>query len=168
MSTISARFSVRGVSVSLVWLPLLMFCSLAASRNEKAYSLRHDANRLQNIVDELKAQLGLANVEVTVRVVASNPLMVSVGPSEGKPGAFDLQFEDGFLDGVADDELKAIAAHELGHVWIFTHHPYLQTERGANEVAMRAVTRQVLERVYAKVWARGGTKGDLVQFLGTQ
>jgi hypothetical protein len=57
-------------------------------------------------------------------------------------------------------------AHELGHVWIFTHHPYLQTERLANSIAMRGVTRESLERVYRKVWQREGVKGDLVQFLG--
>jgi len=51
-------------------------------------------------------------------------------------------------------------------VWIFTHHPYLQTEELANQIAMRAVSRASLERVYAKVWERGGTKGDLARFLG--
>jgi len=28
------------------------------------------------------------------------------------------------------------------------------------------VSRSSLERVYAKVWERGGTKGDLARFLG--
>ena len=51
-------------------------------------------------------------------------------------------------------------------MWIFTHFPFLQTERGANDVALRVVSRDALERVYAKVWARGGAKGDLVRFLG--
>ena len=63
-------------------------------------------------------------------------------------------------------ELRAVVAHELGHVWIFTHHPYLQTERLANSIAMRVVSRQNLEKIYDKVWQRGGTKGDIVQFLG--
>jgi predicted Zn-dependent protease len=64
------------------------------------------------------------------------------------------------------DELEAAIAHELGHVWVFTHHPYLQTEELANQIAMRAVSRESLERVYGKVWERGGMKGDLVRFLG--
>jgi hypothetical protein len=59
-----------------------------------------------------------------------------------------------------------VVAHELGHVWIFTHHPYLQTERLADTVAMRVVSRKSLDRVYAKVWERGGAKGSLAQFLG--
>jgi hypothetical protein len=48
----------------------------------------------------------------------------------------------------------------------FGHHPYLQTERLANEIAMRVVSRESLLRVYRKVWERGGAKGDLARFLG--
>ena len=59
-----------------------------------------------------------------------------------------------------------ILAHELGHVWVSTHHPYLQTERLANSIAMRVVSRDSLERVYEKMWARDGRKGDLLAFLG--
>jgi hypothetical protein len=44
----------------------------------------------------------------------------------------------------------------------FTHHPYLQTEELANEVALRVVSRESLDEVYEKVWKRTGTKGDLV------
>ena len=89
-------------------------------------------------------------------------------PVDGDPGTFRMVFEERFLTSVDQDELKAIVAHELGHVWIFTHHPYLQTERLANTVAMRAVPRASLERVYSKVWERQGTKGDLVRFLGPE
>ncbi|MNC89431.1 hypothetical protein D3C83_53670 [compost metagenome] len=64
------------------------------------------------------------------------------------------------------NELEAILAHELGHIWIFTHHPYLQTEALANRIAMRIVTRESLVTVYEKVWKRRGTKGDLGGFLG--
>jgi len=63
-------------------------------------------------------------------------------------------------------KIEAAIAHELGHVWIFSHHPYLQTEQLANRIAMRAVSRDSLQRVYAKLWERGGMKGDLTQFLG--
>ncbi len=58
-------------------------------------------------------------------------------------------------------EVRAVVAHELGHVWMFTHHPYLPTEMLANEVALRVVDRQVLEQVYEKVWKRIGTIGTL-------
>jgi len=70
---------------------------------------------------------------------------------------------------LTDDDIKAVVAHELGHVWIFTHHPYLQTEQLANEIAMRLVTRESLEPVYAKVQKRiGDAVGavDLARNLG--
>jgi hypothetical protein len=51
-------------------------------------------------------------------------------------------------------------------VWIFTHHPYLQTESLANSVAMRVVSRESLTKTYDKVWKRAGTKGEIARFLG--
>jgi hypothetical protein len=35
-------------------------------------------------------------------------------------------------------------------------------------VALRAVPRASLERVYWKVWEHQGTKGDLARFLGPE
>jgi Zn-dependent peptidase ImmA (M78 family) len=61
--------------------------------------------------------------------------------------------------------LKSTVAHELGHVWIFTHHPYLQTESLANQIAERVVSRESLVQVYEKVWKALGTKGDLARFV---
>jgi hypothetical protein len=122
---------------------------------------------LQEMVDSLKTQLGIHAI-VSATIVPTNPLLVSVQPVQGSSTAFQMAFEERFLTGLDEDDLKAIVAHELGHVWIFTHHPYLQTERLANTVAMRAVPRQSLERVYSKVWEREGTKGNLVRFLGSQ
>jgi Zn-dependent peptidase ImmA (M78 family) len=59
-------------------------------------------------------------------------------------------------------------AHELGHVWIFTHHPYLQTEQLANQIAMRLVARETLEPIYEKLWKRLGVTGDLSTYLGNR
>ena len=70
-----------------------------------------------------------------------------------------MAFEGAFVDSLTDDELRAVVAHELGHVWIFTHHPYLQTEQLANKIALRVVTRETLERVYDKVWPQGAPLG---------
>ena len=50
-------------------------------------------------------------------------------------------------------------AHELGHVWIYTHHPFLQTERLANVIGQRVTDRAALERVYLKLWAYERTTG---------
>ena len=58
--------------------------------------------------------------------------MMSVGTSADASGAFQLSIEASFMDVLSDDELEAAVAHELGHVWVFTHHPFLQTEQLAN------------------------------------
>ena len=81
-------------------------------------------------------------------------------------GMFVMCFDERFLADLDSDELRAAIAHELGHVWIFSHHPYLQTEALANEVAMRAVTRESLEKVYKKLWTHLGTSGNLDELLG--
>src|SRR5688500_7647393 len=121
---------------------------------------------LQSIVDELRGQLALP-VEVTASIVPSNALLVSVQPAAGR-GSFQMSFQESFLDGLDADEVRTIVAHELGHVWIFTHHPYLQTEAGANDIALRVVSRGNLERVYAKVFSNRSVKGDLTRFLPRQ
>jgi hypothetical protein len=150
-------------------LPLLFgfsFMALAAG-SVTAADREFARERLQSMVDRLRSELAIAD-SVRVKIVPTNPLLVSVEPVEpaGGTNTYLMSFEEPFLAGLEDDELQAIVAHELGHVWIFTHHPYLQTERLANHVAMRAVSRTSLERVYVKVWERAGTKGDLAHFLG--
>jgi predicted Zn-dependent protease len=77
---------------------------------------------------------------------------------------FKLSIEQDFLRQLSDEELKAVVAHELGHVWIYTHHPYLQTEQQANQIAMRIVTRDALVKVYGKVWADASAAGTLKRF----
>ena len=120
---------------------------------------------LQLLVSDLKERLSLP-APVVVTIVPSNTLMMSVeAPSDGN-GPFVLSIDADFLETLTDDEIEAAIAHELGHVWVFTHHPFLQTEELANQIAMRAVSRESLDRVYEKVWARGGNKGDLVRFSG--
>jgi hypothetical protein len=115
---------------------------------------------LQALADGLRGALDIPH-PVTVSLVEVNSLVVSVERLEGQEGAFSLLIEAGFLDALTGEELAAVVAHELGHVWIFTHHPFLQTEELANEIAMRAVTRESLESVYTKLWERTGKKGTL-------
>lgn len=121
--------------------------------------------RLQSLVSDLKSRMEIAPA-IVVTIVPSNALMMSVEAPEEPAKPFLLSIDASFLNTLTDEEIEASIAHELGHVWIFTHHPYLQTEELANQIAMRAVSRVSLERVYAKVWERGGTKGDLARFLG--
>ena len=103
--------------------------------------------------------------EVAVALVPRNPLMVSVEYTDASTG-FLLSVEEDFINELTQEELEAAIAHELGHVWIFTHHPFLQTKVLANQIAQRLVPRSSLVHVYEKVWKRQGTTGDLTQFVG--
>ncbi len=83
-------------------------------------------------------------------------------------GAFALAAERGFLATLTADQVEAALAHELGHVWIYTHHPYLQTEQLANRVAMRVVSRERLLEVYRALWGGDAVHGSLEAFLGVE
>ena len=113
--------------------------------------------RVQDSIDALKRRLALP-YEVTAEPVETHPLLAAVVPVRGHEQTFRLSFEADFVDELSDEQLDAVVAHELGHVWIFTHHPFLQTEQLANEIATRVVSRHVLDAVYAKVWARVGDR----------
>jgi peptidase M48-like protein len=121
--------------------------------------------RLQLVVDRLRGELGIPQ-DVNVSIEPQVALVVSVAAPLDRGEPFRLAIEDGFLERLSDEELDAAMAHELGHVWVFTHHPYLQTEKLANQIAMRVVTRDSLVSVYHKLWEHGATKGDLESFLG--
>ena len=157
--------SISAVSSSLGLSALCVITLMSLVVVSHADEKRTEVDRAQQIVDVLKSRLAIA-AEVTATVVPANDLLVSVKPVGDRTAAFELSFEADFLATLDDDDLQAVIAHELGHVWIFTHHPFLQTERQANEVALRVVSRDSLERVYSKVWARGRSKGDPARFLG--
>ena len=123
----------------------------------------HDAKWIQQIVDDYRGQLGISE-NVNVTIVANNALLTSVERTDDH--TFVLSVEEPFLVGLTADDVRAVVAHELGHVWIFTHHPYLQTEGLANDIARRIVTREHLVHVYEKLWQRQGTTGDLARLVG--
>ena len=112
--------------------------------------------RVQRVVDDLKSRLSIAE-RVDVAVVEANPRLFSVVPEKhdvGTPATFLLSVEEDFAQGLTDVELRAAVAHELGHVWIFTHFPYLQTEDLANDIASRVIPRDALAPLYDKVSKR--------------
>jgi hypothetical protein len=122
-------------------------------------------DRIQIVVDRLRDRLGIRE-SVYVSIQPRVALIVSVEAPVDHGTPFRLAIEDSFLSRLSGEELDAAMAHELGHVWVFTHYPYLQTEKLANQIAMRVVTRDSLVSVYHKLWEHGGTKGDLNTFLG--
>jgi hypothetical protein len=155
----------RRSTLTFLILMTLAFATPGSSAAERAGTPAAIVEKLQLLVTDLKERLELP-APVVVFVVPTNKLMMSVEAPTDENGPFTLSIDADFLETLTDDELEAAIAHELGHVWVFTHHPFLQTEELANQIAMRAVSRQSLERVYGKVWERGGMKGDLVRFLG--
>ena len=161
----SCRRSGRILAFSLLLLLFPRAISVAfAAEPERIIPDPRDQQRIQEIVKEFMAKLTMADT-VAVAVVPKNPLMVSVEYTDASTG-FLLSVEEDFLNELTQEELEAAIAHELGHVWIFTHHPFLQTEVLANQIAQRVVPRSSLVQVYEKVWRRQGTKGDLTRFVG--
>jgi hypothetical protein len=119
---------------------------------------------MQAITDELRARLQILE-SVHFTVVEHNPLVMSVETLAGRSGPFVISADKRFVQSLSDEELKAAIAHELGHVWIHTHHPYLQTERLANDIALRVTSTEVLVPVYEKVWKRLGSRGNMAEII---
>ncbi len=110
---------------------------------------------IRAILEEFRARRSFPE-QITVRIIRGEKKLVSVRRSPGQPNAFLLTFDEAFLATLTQDELRAAIAHELGHLWIFTHHPYLHTEALANRKAMEFVPAEALEQVYRKVLNFGG------------
>jgi hypothetical protein len=122
--------------------------------------------RLEEVATRLATALEVGK-PVQVVVVPRNELIVSVEPLPADEG-YRVVFEQRFFDRLDEEELTAALAHEIGHVWIYSHHPFLQTEALANEIAMKVVQRKPLASLYAKLWTYTGLKGNLVELLGAE
>lgn len=123
------------------------------------------ASRIQRVVDRLRDRFEIPD-DVRVDLVSENPRVVSVQRSKDDRSVFVISVQESFLDALNDDDVEAMVAHELGHVWIFTHHPYLQTEQLANRIAMQHVTGEQLAEVYRKLWGTAALTDALQGFLG--
>jgi hypothetical protein len=156
--------------VVMLCLPAILLirfgCLLAGSHSASDPNVE----RINAVVDEFRNQLQMGQT-IQVTIVPVNKRMVSVEHIAGKAGEIGLYtmcFDENFLASLDEDELRAAIAHELGHVWIFSHHPYLQTEALANEIAMRVVSRESLKKIYNKLWTHLGVSGSLDEFLGIE
>jgi hypothetical protein len=121
--------------------------------------------RLSRIASEMCAKLRLQK-EVRVIVAPKNPKMVSVERLRDPDERFVVTFDRQFLDTLNEGEFTAALAHEFGHIWIFSHFPYLHTEQLANEIALRAVSRRDLENLYTKLQTHLGKSEGMEEFLG--
>ena len=133
-----------------LWITVSLILMVQSSAVEGWNRLQHNARKIKDIVADLKKQLNIS-VEITTAVVPEDELLVSVAPVRGRRDAFRISFDAAFLAMLDEAELPAAVAHELGHVWIFTHHPYLHTEQLANAIAHRVVTVTQIDRLYEKV-----------------
>ena len=162
---ITCRHCLARRPVGLLATVLLGVCLLTG--HASAEPTDASAGTLQRTVDNLRSRMGIARA-VTVSVVPSNHRLLSVIPPSNPDAPFRLEIEAGFLNRLFDDELTAALAHELGHVWIATHRPFLQTERLANDIAMRVVPRSSLVRVYRKMSTHSGLVANEDTFLGPE
>jgi len=137
---------------------------IQANATSQRTRMEYNAKRIKDLIEELKKQMEIPQQIETI-FVPKNELIVSVQPVRERPGVFQISFEEDFISTLDDGELRAVIAHELGHVWIFTHHPYLQTEDLANSIAFKVVTQDSLDRVYDKVRARNIVAGTLSAFM---
>src|SRR5579872_1409569 len=124
---------------------ILVFPAAAGASNER--------DRIQHVVDQLKGRLAIPET-VSVIIVEANPKLFSVVPVDGPHRTFLLSVEEDFAQALTAAELEAAIAHELGHVWIYTHFPFLQTEELANDIASRVINRDALAPLYDKVWKK--------------
>jgi hypothetical protein len=147
--------------VILLWYS----CTSHASGEDSTATYGGNAGHLAQIAQELCGHLHLID-HIEVQIDEENSKMVSSEPLPGQAHAYRISFDREFLESLSDDEITAAIAHELGHVWIFTHHPFLQTEALANNIALRVVDRETMKKVYSKLWAHTGTAGNIDELLG--
>jgi peptidase M48-like protein len=159
-------WNIRAGRHGIFFLIVLWYCFPSHARSEASDATSGgNVGHLAQIVHDLCERLHL-NDHVEVRIDESNAKMVSSEPLPGSTSGYRISFDRQFLENLNDDEIVAAIAHELGHVWIFTHHPYLQTEALANDIALRVVDRETMKKVYSKLWAHTGTSGNIDELLG--
>ena len=157
------------------WVLVVLCASTLGLMTTRVDARRHDGadehavyrERLQDVTDQLRYRLDILE-RVLVTIVDHNPLVMSVETLSGRSGPFVITADQAFIKSLTDEEMKGAVAHELGHVWIFTHHPYMQTERLANDVALRVISADVLVPVYEKVWRRTGARGNLAEYISVE
>ena len=121
---------------------------------------------LQDLTDDLRARLEIGE-RVHVTLVDHNPLVMSVETLAGRTGPFVISVDREFIHELSQTRIGSRACPRAwARVDLHPRSRIVQTERLANDIAMRVVSRSAFEPVYEKVWARTGIKGNLIEFIG--
>jgi hypothetical protein len=157
---------ITGNKYLLVLITVALVCPTLTVRLRAEGSTDGETDqRISHIAEQLCVRLQM-KAKIDVIIADENKFGVSVEPEPDGEGRYALSFDRRLYESFSNDELIAAVAHEMGHVWIYTHHPYLQTEALANEIALRVVSRETMTRVYSKLWSRLGISGNLEEVLG--
>ncbi len=150
-----------------VWIPLLIQLSLSTGLMfaEVREEMNPREQRIEQLIEEFSHRLGITQ-QVVVSMVPGDTLLASVRPTSANAEVFEISFDPQFIQTLDDREMTAAVAHEFGHIWIYTHFPYLQTEALANQQALKLVSRDDLDRVYEKVWKWKGKKVNPEKVFG--
>jgi hypothetical protein len=108
-------------SHGIFFLILLGLAFPAYVRGEASGDQIHNSKRLADMVRNLRTRLQITD-NVEIQIDEKNDKMVSSEPLAGGRDGYRISFDRHFLDMLDDDEIQAAIAHELGHVWIFSHH----------------------------------------------
>ncbi|HET9217083.1 MAG TPA: hypothetical protein VFR18_08895 [Terriglobia bacterium] len=156
------RLRTVGTTASSVLVPTLTVAVILLAAvpigSDPPILLNVKTARARDIVDYLRAELAITS-EIDLALVKYHPLVFSVEPQDSRKRRFRVSMEAGFLLALDDDEMLGALAHEMGHVWIYLNHPYLQTEMLANMIGQRVAPRRNFEKVYTKLWAYERTAG---------
>lgn len=119
-----------GVVLVVVWVLSLHYAIVSAHEDYVQGQARWErTEHLQSIVDQLRLRLEILE-PVRLSLVESNPLVVSVETLGTRSGPFVIRADQAFIDSLSGGEIEAALAHELGRVWIYTHHPYISRPNG--------------------------------------
>jgi hypothetical protein len=158
------------VPVRHAWLPILLSAGLALGFicNSSEYAAGKppspDLPLMLALLSDLQEKMAIPD-RIRITVVEKNDRVISVYRNPLNPTEFTIRCERSFLELLTIDELRAAIAHELGHVWIFTHHPYLQTEELANRIAAKVVRAEDLNNIQSKSTAHLAQKSKLSAVL---
>lgn len=149
-----------------VWISLLLQLSAGLIFTEGKEEMNLRGQKIEHLIEVFSFRLGITP-QVVVSMVPGDTLLASVRPTSTDAGVFEISFDPQFIQTLDDRELSAAVAHEFGHIWIYTHFPYLQTEALANQQALKLVSHDDLDRVYEKVRKWKGKKVNPEKVFGS-